>query len=87
MALNTNQATVGTSAVLLIPARSTRRVAIVRNSHASNLLYVGGSSGVTTANGLLVPAGQAVELPGHETEVWAIASAASTTVAWADVAA
>ena len=86
MALNTNQATVGTSAVLLIPARSTRRVAIVRNSHASNLLYLGGSSAVTAANGLLVPAGQAVDLAGHEDDIYVIGSAAGTTVSWADVA-
>jgi hypothetical protein len=86
MALATNQASIGGPAALLIPARSTRRVAIVRNGHATNLLYIGATSGVTTAKGYLIPPGQAVELPGHEGDVYAIASAAGTTVAWADVA-
>jgi hypothetical protein len=58
----------------------------VRNTHASNQLFLGDSAAVTTANGYQLPPGQAVELPAHEGPVHAIASAASTTVAFLDVA-
>lgn len=85
MSLFTGQASVGTTQAQLLPPRSTRRVAVVRNTHATNGLFIGPDATVTTANGYAVPAGQAVELPGHEGPVHAVASAASTTVSWADV--
>ena len=52
---------------------------LVRNSHASDALIVGGSSAVTAANGYGIPAGQSLDLgyvaPGET--VWAIRGASA----------
>jgi hypothetical protein len=82
--LTTGQATIGTTAASLVAARTLRRSVTVRNTHATNVLFLGKDSAVTTANGLAVPAGQAVDLD-YDGQVFAIASAVSTTVSFAEL--
>jgi hypothetical protein len=82
--LTTGQASIGASAASLVAARTNRRSVVVRNTHASQVLFLGKDSAVTTANGLAVPAGQATELT-YDGQVFAIASGASTTVLFAEL--
>jgi hypothetical protein len=77
----TGQATIGTTAASLVAARTLRRRVYVRNTHASNVLYLGASAAVTTANGHAVPAGTTVEID-TDAAVFAIASAITTTVTY-----
>jgi hypothetical protein len=78
-------ATVGTTAAALVtvPGGYNGGV-VVTNTHASNILYLGGSN-VTTSNGLKVAAGASVNVPGGKglaRTLYAVASAASTTVTY-----
>jgi hypothetical protein len=55
------------------------------NTHATNVLYIGGSNAVTTANGFRLPSGSATNAPwffniDQGEQVWAIASGAGTDV-------
>jgi hypothetical protein len=81
--------TVGATAVLLatgtVPAALGGQQLGIVNTHATNILYIGGSNAVTTANGFRVPSGTATNAPFWLTidqgeQVWAIASAAATDV-------
>lgn len=55
------------------------REVIIHNAHASQILYIGSGSDVTTSNGLPIPAGEYKEMNlVYSDEVWAIASGAST---------
>jgi hypothetical protein len=74
--------TVGSTATRLVgtgaPVRGGQRV-LVRNSHASDALIVGGSNALTAANGYGIPAGQSLDLgyiaPGEI--IWAIRGGAA----------
>lgn len=78
------QTAVGTSAVQLPANALTRQEAVVKNpTGATGVVYVGFSSGVTTANGFSLAAGEAVPLAVSNTnQIWVIASAASQVVGW-----
>jgi hypothetical protein len=80
MSNNINYAAVavGASAVQVVAANGLRDNVIVHNNHASQILYLGDDSSVTTANGLPVPAGQKVTLEGYTGPVYGIASGAAT---------
>jgi len=78
-AFATAQASIGTSSALLVAGRTLRRQVVIRNTHASNTLYVGPTSGVTTANGHSIAAGGSLTLD-TDAAIYAIASAVSTTV-------
>ena len=72
---------VGGTAVLLKAANTSRVSLTVQNLHATQLLYLGTSSAVTTANGIRVAAvGGTYVFDDYLGEVWAIASGAATDV-------
>lgn len=71
---------IGTSAAVISAASRYRDQGIlVQNAHASNILYVGTDSSVTTSNGLKIGAGESLLIPGNDV-VYGIASGASTDV-------
>ena len=56
-----------------------RQVTVHNNDGASDVLYIGWGSDLTTGNGLPIPAGEyRVFLMLYSDEMWAIASAAAT---------
>lgn len=71
---------VGASAVSVASARLARNGLVIQNAHASNTLYLGADSNVTTSNGLKVVAGGSCEFPDYQGAVYGIASGASTDV-------
>jgi hypothetical protein len=75
----TAQFTVGTSAAKISDAGSREDRVRVRNAHATNVLYVGPDSSVTTTTGYPIPAG-ASEVFDFSLTLWAIASGVGTTV-------
>lgn len=78
--IETTNHTIGTTAAIISASNSTTVSRIVQNNHASNDLYIGGASTVTTANGLKVPAGGSLVIDKSFGEIWGIANAASTDV-------
>jgi hypothetical protein len=85
---------VGTSALVLVEGGGSNqsgsrytggdsghpRQVTVHNAHATQVLYVGFGSDLSTANGLPIPAGTYKQfLLTYVDEVWAIASGASTS--------
>lgn len=85
MALSTTNYTVTTTAVQVSPTTGSVNgyTMIVQNNHASNILYVGSSSSVTSsAYGVQLATGASVSLDDLRPtdQVWVIASAASTPV-------
>lgn len=79
-------ATIGTSAAQIVAGNASRNGLVVQNNHATNDLYVGASSGVTTSNGVKVPAGGSIEFSEYVGPVFGIASGASTDVRYFEVA-
>jgi hypothetical protein len=75
----TAQFTVGTTASKIADAGSRGDSVRVRNTHATNTLFVGPDNTVTTGNGYPIPAGQ-TETFNFSLTLWAIASGAGTTV-------
>lgn len=84
MALFTNQKTVGTDAAQLDATARTYQELEIRNTHASQVLYVG-ASGVTASTGHAIPAGAAWKssTPIDASKLYLIASGADTTSTWA----
>jgi hypothetical protein len=70
---------IGTSAAVLVAARQARESVLIKNNHASQILYLGGNSSVTSSNGLPLAAGESVRVETRQV-VYAIASGASTDV-------
>jgi hypothetical protein len=71
--------TVTTTAEVISPA-GYRGSVLIRNNHASNVLYLGFDSSVTDANGFPLAAGESVEIYDFIGEIWGYASAAGTDV-------
>jgi hypothetical protein len=75
---------VGTSSVKLVDNVTGASTLVITNGHATNVLYVGNSSSVTTANGCPVPPNQVITLRQVTGgSVWVIASGASTPAGFA----
>jgi hypothetical protein len=70
---------IGTAAAVLVAARQARESVLIKNNHASQILYLGGNSSVTSSNGLPLAAGESVRVETRQV-VYAIASGASTDV-------
>lgn len=70
--------TVGGTAVLLLTGRTLRESVVIKNNHATQILYVGNAS-VTTSDGMPVAAGQSITLEVVGT-LYGIASGAGTDV-------
>lgn len=77
--------TIDTSAVLIADSRATRRSITVQNVHASNDLYVGSDSSVTSSNGVKVKAAESLRFDDYSGAVYGIGSAASTDVRYFEV--
>lgn len=76
----TSRASVGAEAELLVAANASRGKVIIRNTHASQVLYIGEDADVATSTGFRVLAeGGVVELE-TTAAIYAIASGAATTV-------
>lgn len=75
-----NTVSVGTTAAVIASRRDSRNSIIVQNVHASQVLYVGTDSSVTTSNGLKVAAGESVKIDDYRGVVYGIASGAATDV-------
>lgn len=79
MAAAYGNASIGTSAAVVVAASSLRKGIIVQNAHASQDLYLGSDDDVTTSTGLKIAAGESILLPTTAV-VYGIASGASTDV-------
>jgi hypothetical protein len=71
---------IGTSAAQIVDGTSMRRSVVVQNAHASNVLYVGANSSVTTSNGIKIAAGDSISFNDYVGTLYGIASGASTDV-------
>lgn len=85
MTLLQNNYTIGTTSVQVDPPSNVVNsfTAIIQNNHASNIVYVGNSSAVTSSSfGVQLAAGSSVSLDDLRPtdQIWVIASAASTPV-------
>lgn len=60
-AIATGQVTLTSSGPQIAAARETRKRILIRNHHATEIAYIG-VSGLSTANGFLLPAATSVEL-------------------------
>lgn len=78
---------IGTSAAVIKAAHGSRTSLVVQNAHATNTLYVGSDSSVTTSNGVVVAAGASVTFDDYTGDVYGIASGASTDVRYFQVGA
>lgn len=78
--IKTGQFTVGTSSVKAVSAKTTSEGARVRNTHATNILYVGDST-VDAASGYPIPPGQS-ETFDYVGDLYVIGSGAGTTGGW-----
>jgi hypothetical protein len=76
-----SQVATSTSAGLLLAARANRRAVWLANLDATNHVFVGADSGVSTANGYRLKAGDQPIRVVTRDELWAIASAGTPTVA------
>lgn len=76
---------IGASAAIIKAGRTSRKSIIVQNVHATNVLYLGNNSSVTTSNGLKLAAGESVAFDGYNGDVYGIASGASTDVRYFEV--
>jgi beta-N-acetylglucosaminidase len=70
---------IGATAALIKGQRGRRESIWIKNNHASQILYLGSDSSVTTSNGYSLAAGQSIELK-TKGNVYGIASGAGTDV-------
>lgn len=71
--------TIGGTAAVVKAGNSRRKAIVVQNVHASQDLYLGDDSSVTTSNGLKVAAGESILVPTTG-PIYGIASGAGTDV-------
>ena len=80
MGLAISQNALSTAAEKIISARSVGRRYIVKNLHASDVVYVGTSDAVSSSNGYQLKANESLTLDNHNGEVWAIAGSNTPSV-------
>lgn len=76
---------VGAAAVLIRAGNPQRRSVVVQNVHATQVLYVGDDSSVTTAAGLRLNASESIRIDDYNGPVYGIASGAATDVRYFEV--
>lgn len=76
---------VGTSAGVIVAARTVRKSVAVQNNHGSQNLFVGGDSSVTTSTGFKIGPGGSMSFDEYTGVVYGIASGASTTTNYVEV--
>lgn len=72
-------ASIGVAAGVVSNAGSARTSVVIQNNHATQDLYLGTDTSVTTATGLHLAAGESIRLT-HKGIVYGIASGAATDV-------
>lgn len=72
--------TIGTSAALIKGGRTSRGSLLIQNAHATNVLYIGFDSSVATTTGIRLSPDDSIEISDSGTEIYGIASGASTDV-------
>lgn len=84
--LNTGQVSIATSspATLIKAANGFRYSITVKNTDASNPVFLGGTSGVTAATGHELAAGDAITFTNYASALYAIATGAAVTVTYAE---
>lgn len=79
---STSQISVGTSATVIKAASATRKRITIKNPVGSGqVLYIGRSNGVTTANGHMLDAGDSITL-GTEDAIWGIFPTSANNVSY-----
>ena len=68
---------IGAAAAVIKAANGRRESIVVQNVHATQILYLGSDSSVTTANGLKLAAGESIRLQ-TKSVIYGIASGAAT---------
>ena len=71
---------IGATAGVIVDGTGRRRSVLIQNVHATQILYVGTTSGVTTSNGIRVNAGESIEFSDYIGPVYGIASGAATDI-------
>lgn len=77
--------TIGASAAVVKSGKPSRKSILIQNLHATQVLYLGLDSSVTTSNGLRVAAGESVRIDDYNGPVYGIASGAGTDVRYLEV--
>lgn len=81
---NASNISVGAAAQVILAGRGMRTAVLLQNLHATQDLYVGPTSGVSTANGIKIAAGATMTLPFRGT-IYGIATGAATDVRYWEV--
>ncbi len=76
---------VGTAAQLILAGFTLRKSVSIQNHHATAIVWVGGSTTVTTAAGTRLRPGETVNFNDYNGPVFGIADTASTDVRWLEV--
>jgi hypothetical protein len=74
-----NNVAIGAAAAIIKGAYFRRESIVIKNNHASQILYLGSNASVTTSNGLPLLAGESIRLK-TKSDVYGIASGAATDV-------
>jgi hypothetical protein len=79
----TGQATVTTTASKVIAAQAYpgQRGFVIRNLDATNPIYIGHTSTVSSTTGWVIKAGESFTVP-VQCDIWAISTGASVTINW-----
>lgn len=78
--INATQNALSTSAELVLAARRSRVFCEVKNADSSISVYVGGTDAVSSSNGHLLKAGEALAFENYVGPVYAIAASGTPTV-------
>lgn len=82
--LTTSQVSVGASATPLLAANLGARARVLTNTHASATVFIGATSGVTTANGHPLAAGASMSITYTGT-LYGITASATVTVGASEI--
>jgi hypothetical protein len=78
--INTTQNALSTTAELVLAARRGRAFCEVKNADAAISVYVSGTDAVTSSNGHLLKAGEAIAFENYIGPIYAIAASGTPTV-------
>lgn len=78
-AANYGAFSVGTSAAVIVSAGQKTKSLIIKNTHASQTLFVGDDSSVSDTTGFPVAAGESISIEGYNGPVYGYGSGADTT--------
>lgn len=77
---------VDTAAEIVVPRRQSRKSVTIQNwEPATNILYLGHDSSVTTTTGLALGPGESITFDDFKGDVWGIADTAATDVRYFEI--